>query len=152
MGWPGDGLTFKMTDAIHRVLRSRPTAACIPQEICARCLPLPHFILAAMTTVDNIIMSFARSELGSVAERIAQWEDRVKQFRAACAQVAWDDPAAFMLQHDGYRMPLADLIAPTIGGGQCKGSYSNLVEQFEGTPDGYLSYFTLLVGVISSLL
>ena len=35
-------------------------------------------------------------------------------------------------------MPLADLVAPTIGGGQCKGSYMNLVEQFEGTPDGYL--------------
>ena len=62
----------------------------------------------------------------------------MKQFRASCAQVACNDPVSFMLQHDGYRMPLADLVAPTIGGGQCKGSYTNLVEQFEGTPAGYL--------------
>ncbi len=69
-------------------------------------------------------------ELPKIAERVAQWEEKIKQFRSSCAQVAWDDPVAFMLQHDGYRMPLADLIAPTIGGGNCKGSYANLVEQF----------------------
>ena len=79
--------------------QSQPFCRSIPQAICACCLPLPHFILAAMTTVDNIIMSFARSDLGSVAERIAQWEDRVKQFRAACAQVAWDGRLPKLLCH-----------------------------------------------------
>ena len=130
--------TFKMTDAIHRILRARPTVACIPQVPCACCITHPFPTLSAMTaivttSVGSVIMGYARSELGSVAGRVALWEDRVKQFRVSCAQVAWDDPVSFMLQHDGYRMPLADLVAPTIGGGNCKGSYLNLVE-----PDGYL--------------
>ena len=71
--------TFKMTDAIHRILRARPTVACIPQVPCACCITRPNPILSAMTSivttsVDSVIMGYARSELGSVAERVALWE------------------------------------------------------------------------------
>ena len=127
-----------MTDAIHQVLRRHPVAACLPQNIRACCAIPTSFFRDSMAATQDIIKSFPAEELPKIAERVAQWEEKIKQFRSSCAQVCWDDPVAFMLQHDGYRMPLADLVAPTIGGGNCSGSYGNLVEQFQGTPDGYL--------------
>ena len=130
--------TFRMTDAIHQVLRKHPFAACPSQNVRVCCAIPTSFFSVSMAAMQDIIKSYPVEELPKIAERVAQWEGKIKQFRSSCAQVAWDDPVAFMLQHDGYRMPLADLIAPTIGGGNCKGSYANLVEQFEGTPDGYL--------------
>ena len=123
--------TFRMTDAIHQVLRKHPVAACLPQAIRA-CCAIPFESPIVMANLQEIIKTYTTEQLPKVAERVAQWEDKVKQFRAACAQVAWDDPVAFMLQHDGYGCQ------GTIGGGNCAGSYANLVEQFEGTPDGYL--------------
>ena len=130
--------TFRMTDAIHQVLRKHPVAACLPQNIRVCCAIPTSFFSVSMAATQDIIKSFPAEELPKIAERVAQWEEKIKQFRSSCAQVTWDDPVAFMLQHDGYRMPLADLVAPTIGGGNCSGSYGNLVEQFQGTPDGYL--------------
>ena len=109
---------------------------------------LKTFVLAVLSQPRSSVSPWRPHRISSnpslprsspkIAERVAQWEEKIKQFRSSCAQVCWDDPVAFMLQHDGYRMPLADLVAPTIGGGNCSGSYGNLVEQFQGTPDGYL--------------
>ena len=130
--------TFRMTDAIHQVLRKHPVAACLPQNIRVCCAIPTSLFSVSMAATQDVIKSFPAEELPKIAERVAQWEEKIKQFRSSCAQVTWDDPVAFMLQHDGYRMPLADLVAPTIGGGNCSGSYANLVEQFQGTPDGYL--------------
>ena len=40
-----------------------------------------------MATVQDIIKSYSAEELPKIAERVAQWEEKIKQFRTSCAQV-----------------------------------------------------------------
>lgn len=81
--------TFRMTDAIHRVLRAHPAAACIRQGtcVCSVLFPIPvPSAMAAMDVIGEILKTHTREELPRVAESVAQWEIKIKQFRAACAQ------------------------------------------------------------------
>ena len=70
-------------------------------------------------------------------DRITQWERTLGVFRAAVA--TWDEPQVLLRQMEGCRLPIANIVEPTLGGGNSEGSYGTMVEVFTNTPDSYLA-------------
>lgn len=77
--------------------------------------------------------------LPSMTERICLWENVISTLRGAIAVATWDEPQVLLRQMEGCRLPLADIVKPTLGGGNSEGSYDTLTEVFKNTPDGYLA-------------
>ena len=71
-------------------------------------------------------------------ERITQWERTMGILRVAVATATWDEAQVMLRQMEGCRLPIANIVEHTLGGGNSEGSYDTLVEVFTNTPDGYL--------------
>ena len=53
----------------------------------------------------------------------------------AIAVATWDDPQVLLREMEGCRLPLANIVEPTL----VWGAYDTLSEVFKNTPDGYLA-------------
>ena len=129
--------TFRMTDAIHKALTQQQPSL---KSACCALVVIYHSLFATMLT-RAIQMAKACAVAGrpAILERIIQWENVINTLRGAIAVATWDDPQVLLREMEGCRLPLANIVEPTLGGGNSEGAYDTLTEVFKNTPDGYLA-------------
>ena len=133
-----ESYTYRMTDCIHRTLfRSVPKQACIALSF--RFVPLSSLVSAMLARAVEMARKYKVDQWPLIKTRIENWEARIRGFRGSLAVATWNEPDVLLVQLDGLRIPLNELLEPTIGGGNCSGSYASLVEMFKLTPEGYLA-------------
>ena len=129
--------TFKMTDAIHKALTQQQPS--LKHSCCALSFRFPRTLPTMLARAIAMARECAVAGRPAVLDRITQWERSMNVFRAAVATATWDDPQVLLRQMDGCRLPIANIVEPTLGGGNAEGAYATLVEVFNNTPDGYLA-------------
>eukprot|EP00435_Cladocopium_sp_Y103_P046074 s1529_g13.t1 len=73
-------------------------------------------------------------------QAICEWEQVIKTLRGGIAAATWDDPQVLLREMEGCRLPLANIVEPTLGGGNTEGAYDTLADVFKDTPGGYLAH------------
>ena len=123
-----------MADAIHKALTQQQPSL---KLACCAIAPTFRCVFAVMLArAVRMAKDCAVAGKPAIYERVCQWENVISMLRGAIAVATWDDPQVLLREMEGCRLPLANIVEPTLGGGNSEGSYDTLAEVFQNTLDG----------------
>ena len=129
--------TFRMTDAIHKALIWQHTP--LKTACCALSATFRFVVDAMLARAIQMAKACAVAGRPAILERITLWEGVVNTLKGAIAVITWDEPQVLLREMEGCRLPIANIVEPTLSGGNAEGAYDVLAEVFRNTPDGYLA-------------
>ena len=129
--------TFRMTDAIHKAVIWQHTP--LKTACCALFATFRFVVDAMLARAIQMAKACAVAGRPAILERITLWEGVVNTLKGAIAVITWDEPQVLLREMEGCRLPIANIVEPTLSGGNAEGAYDVLAEVFRNTPDGYLA-------------